>query len=209
VTSKLALLLAAALLCILGTGGCALIGPRDPHDFTFSSVAAVYPNDRTDDTWPKYGPSQNEKLLKIEFTTKFDLLNSVLDEGYNVDDRIDFCSRSTDVYSMGVNSNPTIFWDGVDLMRSDLYHGDIKSSKNRYDSAHLRTFYVYLHVVNNFTQDYGMIHGEPPPLLYNLDQTPQDVCLTIHGAALIRRFFTSNTIFIPKQVIANALAATR
>jgi hypothetical protein len=62
-TGKLAALVAVVLLCVLGTGGCALIGPPDPDDFTFSSVAVVYSNDRADDTSPK-------RLTRNSFATK-------------------------------------------------------------------------------------------------------------------------------------------
>jgi hypothetical protein len=200
-------LAAAALLCVLGPSGCALIGPPDPDDFTFSSVAVVYSNDRTDDTWPKYDPNPNRKLLKIAFTTKFDLLGAAFEKGYNVWNRIDFCHTDTDIYSLGVNPKSAVFWNGIDMQRSDLNKDQRDSIKKTYDSTHPRTFYVYLNVVVDFPQDYGVIHGEPPPLLYSLDEKPEDVCLTIHGGALIRRFFTSNTVFIPRQVIANALGA--
>jgi hypothetical protein len=72
-----------------------------------------------------------------------------------------------------------------------------------------RTFYVYLSVSYYASPNISHVGGEPPPLLYDLEERPENVCLRVGGGVMFGPSFRSNIVFIPKEVIANALAAAR
>jgi hypothetical protein len=76
-----------------------------------------------------------------------------------------------------------------------------------YDSQTTRTFYVYLAVSYYASPNISHVFGEPPPLLYNLENKSENVCLLVGGGVMFGPSFRSNIVFIPKEVIANALAA--
>jgi hypothetical protein len=208
VRSTLALLVVMTVLC--GLGGCALIGLPNPDDLTFASVSVIYSKDRTDDTWPLRVPGSpiNEKLLRIDFTTKFDLFYAASGRHYNIWNRMDFCHPETNVYNSGVSWHPGVYWNGIDVTDTDAYLKQPEVLK-AYGSTTMRTFYAYLSASHYRFPNTPHFFGEPPPLLYNLDDRPEDVCLRVSGGKMLGSSFQSNIVFIPRAAIANALATAR
>jgi len=207
---KPALLTAAIMLCVPNLGGCALIALPDPDDLAFSSIAVLYSNDRTDDTWPLTVPGSqiNEKLLRIEFTTKFNLFLAAYQRYYNIWNRIDFCQHNTDGYLGGVSEYPGVYFGAVNVDDLDAY-GRSPEILKTYGLPITRTFYAYLAVSYYASPNISHVDGEPPPLLYILEEKADNVCLRIGGGVMFGPTFRSNIVFIPKEVISNALAASR
>jgi hypothetical protein len=77
---------------------------------------------------------------------------------------------------------------------------------NRYSFLTQRVFYTYLYASVQWPPDAKADDGFLP-VSYDLDKEPEDICLKVFGADEAHVVFTSNTVVIPKQIIANALAA--
>jgi hypothetical protein len=101
-----------------------------------------------------------------------------------------------------------VYWRGIDVDDTDAYGNDPELLKN-YGLSMKRTFYVYLSVSHYEYPNISHISGESPALLYNLEEQPENVCLRVRGGTMLGQSFISNIVFIPKEAIANALAAAR
>jgi hypothetical protein len=195
------------MLHILGSSGCALISLPDPDDLALSSVAAVNSEDLSEYPWSSellHPPA--EEMLRVDFATRYDLFHAAHE--YSIWNRVDFCKPDTDVYNSGVNWNLHVYWNKLNLDDLDAYAKNPELAK-LYNSSTTRTFYVYIAVSHYESPNISHISGEPPALLYNLEEQPENVCLRVEGGTMLGQSFRSNTVFIPKEAIANALTAAR
>jgi len=199
-------LVAAALLWLLGLGGCALTDAGVPRDLKLSSIAVVYGNDLTEDSWRGYDARLNPKLLRIEFTTKYDLFYLPYERRNAIFSRIDLCDKNTLRDKWGINESDTVYWNGINVNSAYQYRAN-PQIKDSYYSLSVRTFYTFLYVSMQRAPETKVGGDESPPISYDLDKEPENICLRVFGADEAHLAFSSNIVFVPKQVIANALAA--
>jgi len=207
-TCKSATLVGVTLLCVLGAGGCALVDPDVARDLKFSSIAVVYGKDLAEDSWQGYDSRPNPKLLKIEFTTKYDLFYLPYENRFAIFNRVDFCDTSTFFDKWGPNESDTVYWSGINVNLAHNYRSD-PQIRGKYNSSSVRAFYTFLYVSKKWPPDTKVGDDEWPPVSYDLDKEPENICLRVFGADEAHVVFSSNIVFIPKEVIANALAAAR
>lgn len=136
-------------------------------------------------------------LIRVSFTTTAALEKTAKDEHYNIDNVISICRDSEVDHSRELRGFPTVY-DAAGPI-DGFRQADGASAKNGAFEYH-----VYFDVRQSG------IHGFYP---FDLARAPSDICITVNGAqesgAWITNRLASNTLVIPKDVIARAIAAAR
>lgn len=146
------------------------------------------------------GPKRPRLLLKIEFTSAVNLSKFVIDNSYNLGVRAYFCDRPGKGDRPGHGfiglSFPDLYWRGMRLGQ----HEPDPIERRRGAATQPITYYFYTDVANDETRwvnerDEG----------FDLLRKPQDICFTVGGGNNSGFGYRSNTVTIPKDVIAAAL----
>lgn len=146
------------------------------------------------------GPKPPRLLLKIEFTSTVNLSKFVIDNSYNLGVRAYFCDRP------GKGDRPGHGFIGLSF--PDIYWRSMRLGQHEPDPIEEQSgaavkpihYYFYADVVNNETRwinerDEG----------FDLLRNPRDICFYVSGGNNSGFGYRSNTVVVPKDVVATAL----
>jgi hypothetical protein len=138
------------------------------------------------------GPKPPRLLLKVEFTSTLNLAKFAIDNSYSLGSIAHAYDRSADAYA-GFAS-PVIYWQGQRLGQ----HEPDPIERRRGPASEPIRYYFFTNVARV---------GPPQPGQddFNLLRSPQDICFTLRGGSNSGFGYQSNTVVIPKAVIAAAL----
>lgn len=169
-------------------------------DLKFETIKVTHiPSKNLDfDTLSEVGSNPNDpsvKILKISFSTKANLVE--------ITDKTDF-HIGTDLVSCELIGGKRVATGGAYIYWGKFnVNTKIKNFPNYTEHAQ--------ELIKNKIAIYSVISGIQYTLtntgspLYDLQQSPFDLCLTIRGGDMLGRGFVSNVIVIPKEKISAAL----
>jgi len=139
------------------------------------------------------GPKPSRPLLKVEFTSATNLSKFAIENSYNLANRAYFCDHPVKDVTL---SFPYIFWRGTRLGQQE---GDPIERQVQAARASI-TYYIFIDVAREPRPG-----DRPPQEGFDLRQKAEDVCFAVGGGNESGRGYSSNTVVIPKDVIATAL----
>jgi hypothetical protein len=193
-------------------GGC--ISTNTPGDLALTSVQAVDWRDQDEMPGPGAspvlgmvnsrtlalmgqsvtgGPKPHRPLLRIEFTSAMNLSKFATENSYNLGSGAYFCDHPIKGITL---SFPDIFWRGRRLGQQE---GDPIERQIQAVGAPI-TYYLFIDVARE-----PRPKDRPPQDGFDLRQKAADVCFEVRGGNESGRGYRSNTVVIPKGVIATAL----
>ena len=195
-------------------GGC--ISTNTPGDLSLVSVEAVDVHDQPELPGPGVSPllgmvsdrdliasgqttTGGEKphrlMLKIEFTSATDLSEFVIDNSYNLGSETFLCSRQSVSPPMGY---PFVFWNGI---RLGTHEPDpIKSTDTGKAERTVFKYYIFAHIALP-----KIVPSKPPQEGFDLRKRPAELCFYLRGGNEFGRGYRSNTVVVPKNLVATAL----
>lgn len=198
---------------VLMLSGCILFIPASPTDLVLESVEIVDATsawssenrlirlgDRMAMLPPRHGPFPE---IKIEFSTRADLVMIERGEHFIITNKIWFCDEEPDKYGVGIGNQVYTFWAGGAL-KQFVPNSEVAELYLEYERQERKRFTVYIDVIR--TDTYNASPGALPLPHYDLSREPRDLCLRMAGWQIFHGAFHSNVIKIPKEVITRAFA---
>jgi hypothetical protein len=208
-SAPVGLAMMAALL-----SGC--ISVDAPSDLTFLSVEEVdwhsqrernelIGNGAADTQLNVAAPSQGERAgralvsplpaLKIFFSSRVNLHNFALTGGYNLGISATFCKDKKDATNLALSnvySNGHLVVSDPANLQTTIMRGEEK----------VFVYYAYLNVKNDTPR-----MTIPPRQTYDLQRSPEDICVQLEGGSEIGLGYRSNAFRLPRAEIARSLTA--
>lgn len=179
---------AISILTIL-LSSCAVIGSRDLNDLSLVSIQRTNLQDHPEITWLSNSPRPSEPLIEILVETSTNLANLAIDYEYNV-----FPSASTCEHN---NSSAPEKIQIIHEIYDSIGPIDSKTPRNHQNKGKKITYHIFAYARSIKTIGYFETKQ------YNLINNPSDICIKINGGNMLKREFTSNTIYVKKSDISD------
>lgn len=187
----------APLLCILiyftATSGCSALLPPGPQDLNLTSVR-LFDLDYV-------VPRTRKQNVAINFSSGTDLAAYAHDHVFSINASVSLCAKDGKSSSM-IYKYESVYWNGNEI---SPYMDASKNSEANSTRDMPRVYSVYIPV--NQDEHMSPVYGDPPIPAYDLRRNPEDLCLYLHGGDAFGRYFTSNSLVVPKTTLALALSA--
>lgn len=141
------------------------------------------------------GPKPSRLLLKVAFTSALNLSKYVIENSYNLGNTAYFCDSTKDPRTAHL-SFPTVHWRGQRLGQ----HEPDPIERNVKSAGMPITYYIFIDAAQEKVEP-----SNPPVEAYDLRQQSRDICFYVAGGNNSGFGYRSNTVVIPKDVIAAAL----
>ena len=184
---------------LIAIAGCTLIGPAYPTDFKLTSVKAVRQQEVESDLSDLSG-DPNMVLVMLELQSSADIEALAYQNNFNTHARFSLCLNGQYDDAGELRSWPKVY---------DRY-GEINPLRNPRSSRAAQQFgpisyRAYFFFMSNGA-DTVIQTGKPPSPIYDLAKLPQDICVWVGGGNMLGGHYQSNTVIVPAQDIAKALA---
>lgn len=180
---------ASTLLGLLSLQSCALSPGPDLHGLKLSSVKVVSASDVVGFLLLAKKAPPDKRFLDVHLSAERDLIKYAKQYEYNILNETSLC-REGQLDPSKQLQNDSYVYDRLGVVEAVRKADDGGQDQAGYD--------LYIAV-----QSVPLASGQV--FEYNLQRDPQDVCVRLRGGNMLGDSFTSNTIVIPKAVIAEAM----
>jgi hypothetical protein len=171
---------------------CVMLSPVGPQDLRLVSVKAVDYRDASEILSIGKGPRPALLLLKIEFSSKRDLMKLSQEREFSIYNNPAICPNSDQ--PIKVKTFPSVYWSNMEVKQTSLPPLPCAGGSDEVP----KVYHIYV-VVSQFERD----------SYYDLKQHPESICFYVAGGDMLGRTLSSNIVRIPREIIAESLARVR
>jgi len=178
---------------IFTASACGVLGTCHLNDLQFNSAKIVDLHDQKQMVWLGRDPRPHKALLKIEVTSKQDL-QGYLKFDFNIFPVVSMCDGGKIEHAKGLQTEYGLY-DEFGVLAPGRETNAPSSDRL---GLHKYFFYVDLRSVKPA--------DDPNVFLYDLKESPSNICVQLNGGTMLEATFVSNVVKIPSTTVTDAVA---